>query len=112
MPGIHELPDGMPDYDRAMWRHLQEHWTKKANRRKILPPKAKSALETAGRRSREVVSQAGEKLGEHTPEPIKKAGEFVLDGALVPTAKAAAHLLELVEDWAAELPRDRASIPP
>jgi len=93
----------MSPYDRAAWRHLEEHWQKKSKRREILPAKARGAVESAGRRSREVISQTGQKLGEHTPDTVKRAGGFVLDEALVPTVKAAAQLLELAEEWAAEL---------
>lgn len=97
------LPGNMSEYDRAAWCHLEGHWQKKAKRREILPPKARTALDTAGRRSREVISHAGHELGEHTPESMKRAGEFVLGEALVPVIKAAANLLELAEEWAAEL---------
>ena len=103
MPGHDGLPEDMSAYDRAAWRHLEEHWQKKSKRREILPPKARSVIDTAGRRSRDVISQTGQKLGEHTPDSVKRAGEFVLDEALVPAIKAAANLLELAEEWAAEL---------
>jgi len=97
------LPGDMTAYDRATWRQLQEHWLKKSKRREILPPKARNTLESAGRRSRGMISQTGEKLGEYTPEGVKRAGEYLVEEALVPTIKAAAQLLELAEEWAAEL---------
>jgi hypothetical protein len=25
-----DLPEGMSDYERAAWRHLEQHWQKKA----------------------------------------------------------------------------------
>lgn len=92
----------MSAYERAAWRELQTHWQKKANRRELLPPKARGALETAGRRSREALSNTAAKVTEHSPEPIRRAGGVLLDEALLPTLKAVVHLLELVEDWAAE----------
>lgn len=98
-----DLPEGISAYDRAAWRHLEDHWQRKSRRREVLPPKARGVLDTTGRWSREVISQTGEKLGEYTPAGVKRAGEFVLDEALVPTIKAAGHLLEVAEEWAAEL---------
>lgn len=102
MPIDGELPGGMTVYERAEWHHLQQHWGKKARHKELLPPAARRALETTGHRSRAVISQAGEKIGDYTPEPVKRASGHVVDAALVPTVKAAIHLLELAEEWAAE----------
>lgn len=93
----------MSSYDRAAWHQLDEHWLKKSKRREILPAKARDAIDSAGRRSRDVVSQTGQKLGDHAPQSVRRASEFVFDGALVPAMEAAANLLELAEEWAAEI---------
>lgn len=97
------LPGGMSPYDRATWLHLEDHWLKKSKRREILPPKARNTLDTAGRRSLEVISETGRKVGEYSPESVRRAGKFVVDTALVPAIKAAATLLELAENWTVEL---------
>ena len=103
MLGENDVPRTMSEYDQASWRHLEAHWHKKAKRRELLSPKAHVALGNAALRSRDVISTAATKLSEHTPEPVKRAGGFVVDQALVPTVKAAEHLLHLAEGWAAEL---------
>lgn len=92
----------MSAYDRAAWRELEKHWQKKAKRREVLSPKARNALEATGRRSREALSSTAAKVAEYSPGPVRRAGGVLFDEALVPTLKAAVHLLELAEDWAAE----------
>lgn len=100
----------MSAYERAEWRHLQKHWESKAQRRQLLPPTARQALDSAGQRSKAVISQTTQKIAEHTPEPVKRASEQVFDAALIPSAKAAVRLLELAEDWAAEAMNPNAVI--
>jgi hypothetical protein len=97
------LPQEMSDYERKRWSELQEHWAKKSQPRSLLPPKARTAMDAAGRSAREVATKAGRKITEVTPQRIKDTTELAFDSALAPAAKGAVHLLELVTDWTAEL---------
>lgn len=103
MSKFSDMPSAMSSYEREAWKRLDRHWEKKAKHRELIPPKARAALDSAGDKAREVASKAGHQVGKYAPEPVKRAGEFVVDEALAPTIKAAAELLELAEDWAAEL---------
>jgi hypothetical protein len=103
MAATNDLPDEMNSYERTAWTDMQQHWQEKAERRALLPPKARSALESAGQRSRAVIAQTGEKIGEYTPKSAARVASRAFDGALIPTVKAAVHLIELAEQWTVEL---------
>lgn len=93
----------MSPYEDRRWTRLQQHWAKKAERRERLPPKARETLEKAGSQAKDVALRGGRAVQRATPAVIKDKVELATDAALVPAAKAAAHLLELVTDWSTEL---------
>jgi len=93
----------MSPYERRRWQELQRHWAKKAERRQLLPPKAREALGEAGSRVGDAARKAGRAVSKVTPAPLKNGVEWMSDTALVPGAKGAVHLLGLVTDWTAEL---------
>ncbi len=93
----------MSRYEQARWAELQSHWLKKAERRQFLPPKARTALETKSQGVKHVASRASRAIAGATPAKVKDIAGSAADAALVPTAQAVVHLLELINDWAAEL---------
>jgi hypothetical protein len=93
----------MSPYEARRWAELQRHWAKKAERRQLLPPKTRAALGEAGDQVKDVARKAGKAVSRVTPPVVKDGIEMVTDAALAPTAKGAAHLLELVTDWTTEL---------
>jgi hypothetical protein len=93
----------MSPYEERRWAHLQRHWAKKAERRQLLPSKARAALGEASGQVVDVARKAGRAVSNVTPPVVKDGIESVTDAALVPTVQAAVHLLELVTDWTTEL---------
>lgn len=93
----------MSPYEERRWADLQQHWAKKAERRQLLPPKARAALGEAAGQVRDAARKAGNAVANVAPSGVKDGIESVADAALVPTAKAAVQLLELVTDWTTEL---------
>ncbi|MFI6521431.1 EcsC family protein [Spirillospora sp. NPDC050679] len=98
-----ELVRAMSPYEERRWAALQQHWAKKAERRLLLPPKARAALDGASGPVKDAARRAGKAVSSVTPPVVKDGIERVGDAALVPTAKAVVHLLELVTDWTTEL---------
>ncbi len=93
----------MSAYDERRWAELQQHWAEKAERRRLLPPKTRAALDEVGGQVGDAARKAGTALVRVTPSVVKHGIGGVADAALVPAAKAAVHLLELVTDWTTEL---------
>src|SRR4051794_30615739 len=93
----------MSPYEARRWADLQRHWAKKAERRQLLPPRARAALGEASEQVKVAGRKAGKAVSNVTPPVVKDRIEVVTDAALVPTAKGAMHLLELVTDWTTEL---------
>ncbi|MBM0257597.1 EcsC family protein [Micromonospora sp. 4G55] len=93
----------MSPYEERRWAELQRHWAKKAERRQLLPPRARAALGEAGGQVKDAARKAGKAVSNVTPPVVKEGLERVADAALVPVAKQAVHLLELVTDWTTEL---------
>jgi hypothetical protein len=106
LPDVTENPAEMPamsPYEARRWAYLQRHWAKKAERRQLLPAKTRVALGEARDQVKNAARKAGEAVSNVTPPVVKDGIEVVTDAALVPTAKGAVHLLELVTDWTTEL---------
>jgi hypothetical protein len=103
MPDSREKALLMSPYEERRWAELQKHWAKKAERRQILPSKARAALDGAGSQVRAAARKAGGAVSAVTPPAVKDGLERVAGAALVPTVEAAVHLLELVTDWTTEL---------
>ena len=93
----------MSRYERARWDELQSHWLKKAERKQLLPPRARAALATTAQAAKQKASEAGRAISDATPEKVKNLAGTSVDAALVPTVQAVVHLLELINDWAVEL---------
>ncbi|RAY12931.1 hypothetical protein DPM19_23260 [Actinomadura craniellae] len=93
----------MSPYEERRWGDLQRHWAKKAERRQLLPPKARAALGEAGDQVKDAARKAGKAVSNVTPPVIKDGMEKVTDAALTPAVQGAVHLLELVTDWTTEL---------
>lgn len=93
----------MSPYEERRWADLQQHWAKKAERRQLLPPKARAALGEAGDQVKDAARKAGKAVSNVTPPVIKDGIERVTDAALIPVVQGAVHLLELVTDWTTEL---------
>ncbi|MFI0794635.1 EcsC family protein [Micromonospora rubida] len=101
-----EGPEGMPamsPYEERRWTELQRHWAKKAECRQLLPPKVRAVLGEAGGQVRDAARKAGKAVSNAAPPVLKEGLERAADAALVPVAKQAVHLLELVTDWTTEL---------
>ena len=93
----------MSAYERQRWDELQALWSKKANRRNVLPAPAKKVLENAAGRTKRVAAKSGQAIADATPQRVKDAASVTVDAALVPTVEAVVRLLELVNDWVVEL---------
>lgn len=98
----------MSRYEQERWAELQSHWLKKAERRQLLPPKARTALATKSQEAKHVASKAGQAIAGATPAKVKDMAGIAVDAALVPTAHAVVHLLELINDWVEELSNPKA----
>jgi len=96
-------PASMSRYERTRWDELQSHWLKKAERKQLLPPRARAALATTAQAAKQTASKAGRAIADAAPEKVKDMAGTAVDAALVPTVQAVVHLLELVNDWAVEL---------
>ncbi len=100
MPG----PNSMSTYERARWDELQAHWEKKAQqRRQLLPPRARAALETTLHATKETATKAGRAVAGATPDKVKEIAGTAVDAALVPAVHGIVHVLELINDWVVEL---------
>jgi hypothetical protein len=93
----------MSPYEERRWADLQQHWAKKAERRQLLPPKARAALGEAGDQVKDAARKAGKAVSNVTPPVVKDGIERMTDAALIPVVQGAVHLLELVTDWTTEL---------
>lgn len=93
----------MSPYEKRRWADLQRHWAKKAERRRLVPPKARAAFGEAGGQVTGAARKAGKAVSNVTPPVIKDGIEKMTDAALMPAVKGAVHLLELVTDWTTEL---------
>lgn len=94
----------MSAYERKRWEELQAHWEKKAQGRKqLLPPRARAALDSTAKATKDTVLKAGRTVAERTPERVKEAADAAVDAALVPTVHHVVQLLELLNDWVVEL---------
>jgi hypothetical protein len=77
----------MSPYEERRWAELHRHWTKKAERRQVLPPKARAALGEAGGQIKDAARKAGQAVSNATPVVVKDGIEVVTEAALVTTAK-------------------------
>ncbi|RZU31340.1 EcsC family protein [Blastococcus saxobsidens] len=94
----------MSRYEQKRWEELRAHWEKKAKqRRQLLPPRAKAALETTVQATKDTATKAGRAVADATPEKVKDIAGPAVDAALVPTVQGVVHVLELVNDWVVEL---------
>ena len=93
----------MSPYERARWVQLAEHWAKADQRRRIVPPRVRQALTSAGGQLADVGGRAAERVAAAAPDRVKRAASSAVDATLVPTATAVVHLLELVTAWSVEL---------
>jgi hypothetical protein len=100
----------MSRYERARWDELQSHWAKKAERRQLLPPRARAALEMTAQTTKDTASKAGRAIVDATPDKVKDIAGTTVDAALVPTVQGVVHLLELLNDWVVELTNPEAVI--
>lgn len=101
----------MSRYERARWDELQSHWERKAKqRRQLLPPRMRAALETTAQATKETATKAGRAVADATPEKVKEIAGSAVDAALVPTVQGVVHVLELINDWVVELTDQEAVI--
>lgn len=96
-------PNSMSRYEQARWDELQAHWEKKAKGRRLLPPRARAALERAGQATMDTASKTGRAIAGATPDKVKDLAGSAIDAGLVPTVQSVVHLLELLTDWVVEL---------
>lgn len=98
------LPSEMSSYEQKRWRELQEYWEKKAGGSwRVLPPRAREAVENASDATKEAARKAGRAVVDATPSRVKNMAGRAADASLVPVAEGVARLLELVNDWTIEL---------
>ncbi|NMO35424.1 EcsC family protein [Streptomyces sp. GMY01] len=90
-------------YESRRWRELNAHWTKKAKRRELVPPKARAALGAAGEKTKELAVRAGTAVAEATPESLKDFGTKAASAALVSAVDGIVRTVELVSDFVVEL---------
>ena len=90
-------------YEARRWRELNEHWSKKAKHRELVPPKARAALGAVGERTKVLAVRAGTAVAEATPESLKEFGSKAVDAALVPAVEGILRTIDLVNDWVVEL---------
>jgi EcsC protein family len=100
----------MSRYERARWDELQSHWGKKGTRRRLLPPRARAALETTAQTTKDTASKASRAIVDAAPDKVKDIAGSAVDAALVPTVRGVVHLLELLTDWVVELTDPEAVI--
>jgi hypothetical protein len=109
----------MSAYERDQWERLQAYWSRRANPRgtpKWLTDGARSVASASGRAAKGAATAVGKAVPDtvkeaagkvSVPDGVKdaagRAGGVVLDQALRPAASAAAHILELANDWVIEL---------
>ncbi|WP_405814235.1 EcsC family protein [Streptomyces sp. NBC_01390] len=90
-------------YESRRWRELNAHWAKKAQRRELVPPKARAALGAGGERTKGLATRAATAVAEVTPESLKEFGMQATDAALAPAVGGIVRTIELVNDWVVEL---------
>ncbi|QIG44473.1 EcsC family protein [Nocardioides anomalus] len=93
----------MSPYEQKRWKELQAHWERKAERRQLMPPRAKAALGKAGEAARNTTSRAGSAIASRTPVMVKDFAGSTVEAALVPTVRHVVQLLELLNEWVVEL---------
>ncbi|GLZ08231.1 hypothetical protein Acsp03_56970 [Actinomadura sp. NBRC 104412] len=93
----------MSPYEARIWAALETHWQRKADRRRLMPAKARAAVEAAGVKTKDVLGRAGTAVVEATPEPVKAIGERAADTVLAPAVESAVRLVDLANDWAVDL---------
>ncbi|MFG2021113.1 EcsC family protein [Actinomadura geliboluensis] len=94
---------GMSPYEARTWTALEAHWQRKADRRRLMPAKARAAVEAAGAKTKDVLGRAGTAVVEATPDSVKAIGERAADTVLAPAVEGAVRLVNLANDWAVEL---------
>lgn len=96
------VPGQMSAYEAEVWARLLAHWEGRANRRGL-----PNWLNDAGEKASGVAARAAGAVGKRVPDAVRdraeKAGEVLGDKVLGPTVKAGVSLLDLVNDWSAEL---------
>lgn len=96
-------PTPMSQYEQKRWKELLEHWDKKSKGRQILPPKARTALNTTVQATKDKASHVGKAVADRTPDKVKDAAGVAAGAALVPTVHNVVQMLELLNDWVVEL---------
>ncbi len=94
---------GMSPYERRRWAELEDHWARMGEGRQLVPAQVRRAITSAGERVADAGGRAAKHLAASAPEPVRNAANSALDAALLPTANAVVHLLDLVTDWSVEL---------
>lgn len=69
----------MSHYEQAPWEELEEHWHERATRR-LLPPRAKVALDRTANATKDKLSSAGKAVADAAPESIKNAAGRLVTG--------------------------------
>lgn len=92
----------MSAYEEQVWSTLNEHWQGRDDRRGRLNW-AGTALSRTGEVAGRAVRRAKDAVPAAVAEPIRRVGDVVADTAVRPALAGAAALLELVNDWAADL---------
>ncbi|RKS79487.1 EcsC family protein [Actinomadura pelletieri DSM 43383] len=93
----------MSPYESRTWAALETHWQRKVDRRRLVPARARAAVEAAGARTKDVMGRAGTAVVEAAPESLKAMGERAAETVLTPVAEGAVRLVDLANDWAVEL---------
>lgn len=92
----------MSRYEKSRWSDLNDHWSRRANRRG-LPNWINDAGEAVADRVGGVARRAADAAPDWLTNPVKRATAKVMDVGLQPAMAAALRLLELVDDWAMEM---------
>jgi len=93
----------MSPYERKRWRGLEEHWQKKAERKGLLPPKVRAAVDGAGETTQAAMRAVGRTVLELTPDAVRDVGGVAIESVLEPTIKSVVALVDLATDWVVEL---------
>lgn len=97
------LPLEMSAYERQRWIELMAHWERKGRTRSIVPGRMREAWIDGRQSVGEAGARAGRAMGDRLPQKATDLATTAAIASLGPLLTAAAHTLELVNDWVLEL---------
>lgn len=96
-------PLEMSLYEQKRWKELEEYWSKDPKLKKLLPARARKALDAVGHKTGRAAERATGAVVAAVPERAQDLADQFKDSALIPVLDKAVGLLELLNDWIKEL---------